>query len=66
MNYRPLLDSELERFKKELPDYTLGQTLFAILTSAGRKTLNKADLLKITDEELYKHVNIALRIERED
>ena len=66
MNYRPLLDSELDRFKKELPNYTLGQTIFAILTAQSKGTFTKSDLLSVTDEDLYMHANIALRKERED
>lgn len=66
MNYRPLLDTELEKFAKEVPDFSFGQTVAAIMRIAVGPNFTKADLLNITDEEFYKHANIALRRERED
>lgn len=64
MNYRPLLNSELEKFQDALPKYSLCQTLVAILNDSRKGEWTKEDLLSITDEELYKHTLTALR--RED
>jgi hypothetical protein len=65
MNFRPLIDSEIDRFKKEVPEFTFGQTVTAIMRTAFGPKFTKEDLMNVSDEEFYKHINTALRKERE-
>ena len=61
--WRELLDEELVDYRKELPAYTLGQTIFSMLTVATGGSFDKETLLSITDEELYKVCRISLKRE---
>lgn len=65
-NTRVLLDKDLATFHKQCPDYTLCQTVFAILQILRPDGWTKEDLLSITDEELYKATITAMIRERED
>lgn len=61
--WRNLLDGELDDYKAELPSYTLGQTMFSILTVATGGKFDKETLLSVSDEELYKACRISLKRE---
>jgi hypothetical protein len=54
MNKRALLDKDLAKFREELPDYTLGQTLFSMMTILSEGNWTKEDLLTISDQDLYR------------
>jgi hypothetical protein len=67
MNYKPLINIKLQEFQKEFPNYTLGEIMYgAISTIRSNKDFKKADLLEISDEEMYKALSKSFAIEQEN
>lgn len=64
-SYRPLLDKEVKEFREKLPNYTLGQIIFSMMTFATEGNFTKESLLNISDEELYKVCRLAMKREIE-
>lgn len=67
LNYRPLLDSKLEEFKKKMPKYTFAQTVYTALNEiVSTQDFKKSDLLRISDEKMYQAVCKAIEAEEEN
>jgi len=64
-NHRPLLDKDLANFRDKLPEYTLGQTIFSMMTILTEGNWTKEDLLTVEDKDLYRVCNTALIREKE-
>jgi hypothetical protein len=64
MNYRNIIIDKLDEFKKDLPDYTFSQCLFAAIRHLDcYQNFTKSDLLSVTDEEMYTALEAALKVE---
>jgi hypothetical protein len=64
MNYRNIITDKLDEFKKDLPDYSFTQCIFAAIRHLDCfKTFDKSDLLSITDEDMYTALEAALKVE---
>lgn len=61
MNFRGFLDKDLAKFQTQEPSYSLGQTVFAIMTTIYKGEWDKETLLETSDEEMYKHCLVALK-----
>lgn len=64
MNFKNNALRELQNFSKEFPDYTLGESLYAVLRLTGAKTIS--DLLTLSDEEIFSAVEKAKSEEKEN
>lgn len=64
MNYRNILIDKIDEFKKELPDYSFSQCIFAAIKQMECfADFKKSDLLSISDEDMYTALEVALKIE---
>lgn len=63
MNYKNIGIREISELAKTVPDYTLGETLYAFLRLAGVKEIKQ--LLEKTDEEIFTAINKAVEVEKE-
>lgn len=64
MNYRNIIIDKIDEFKKELPDYSFAQCIFAAIRHLECfKDFTKSDLLTISDEDMYTALEAALKVE---
>ena len=64
MNYKPLIQAKLKEFSEKLPEYTIGNILYAALSIKYKNTdFCKGDLFSLQDEEVYELLSKALVIE---
>ena len=63
MNYKNNAIREIQNFTKEFPDYSFGESLYAVLRLTGAKTIS--DLLLLSDEEIFSAVEKAKLEEKE-
>lgn len=56
MNVKPLIVEELEEYFDTLPEYSMGDILYSIISdlAKGRPEIRKSDLLKIDDGMFYR------------
>lgn len=67
MNYSLLITVKLQEYQNKFPDYTFGEIIYsAISTIRSNKDFKKADLLDISDEEMYKALSKSYMIEQEN
>ena len=68
MNYHFLIDEEVKRFRKIHPKYTYGQIIYAALSCIEKKgePLQKRDLLRLTDKEIFSALSRAIIAEKEE
>lgn len=68
INYKPLFLDKIVEFNEILPEYSIGEILYSILTEIGREGYNtkqKLDLLDIPDNVFYSAVDKAIKKETE-
>lgn len=66
MKYRGLLDRKLAEFQKEVPEYSLAETIFAISRYIKGGRFSDLDLWEITDEQMYEVIDQVIKNEKED
>lgn len=66
MNYNTLTMQKLMEFASEQPDYTLGELMYSVLSSFKTTDFKKADLLRITDKDMYTYVEKAIKKEEKE
>ena len=67
MNYKPLFLDKLKECFDRLPEYSVGEILYSMLTQLNKsgKEINKASLMEIDDEDFYISIGKALKSEIE-
>lgn len=68
INYKPLFIDKVMEFSEDFQEYSLGEMLFSIMTQLSRNGVdinNKADLLNLTDQQLYSAIDNAIKEEHE-
>ena len=63
---RVILDKDLAKFREQFPDYSLCQTIFAIVQILRPDGWSKGDLLEITDDDLSKAIFTTMIREKEE
>lgn len=68
INYKPLFFDKLSEYTEKLPEYSLGEIFYSIITQLNRSNIDinaKGDLLEITDKQLYSAIDKAIKDETE-
>lgn len=64
MNYKPLSIKKLQDFSNRFPDYSLGECIYSILATMKINSRDvKAELLTMSDEDIYIAIDRAIRLE---
>jgi hypothetical protein len=64
LNYKPLTQAKLKEFMEKLPEYSIGNILYAALSIKFKNTdFCKGDLFSLEDEEFYGLLSKALVVE---
>jgi hypothetical protein len=68
INYKPLFIDKVIEYSEVLPEYSVGEMLFSVITQlnkAGVPTETKADLLNVTDKQFYSALDSSIKEESE-
>lgn len=67
MNVKPLIIDKLGEYFNELPEYSMGDILYSIVSDVarGRTEIKKSDLLKIDDGMFHRALSRSLIREKE-
>jgi hypothetical protein len=64
LNYKPLIQAKIREFSEKLPEYTMGNVLYAALSIKFKNSnFCKGDLFSLEDEECYELLSKALVVE---
>jgi hypothetical protein len=66
VNYRPLIFEKVQEIFENCPEYNFGEVMHSVATQLSKRGMQietKGDLLKISDEDLYKALCKSLKEE---
>jgi hypothetical protein len=68
LNYKPLFIDKVIEYSEVLPEYSVGEMLFSVITQLNRSGIeinSKSDFLKITDKQFYSALDSSIKEESE-